>query len=315
MLVGRLNPNEAAQPQIADRKGRSLVKNPHLEELGKFLKARRSELTPADLGLLPGEPGSRRVSGLRREEVATAAAISHDYYSRIEQGRLSPSAPVLDVLTRVLKLTDAEREYVNELADHADRRTEPRRKAPAPRPQIQRLLNQLTLTPAFVVGKFGDYLAWNPLAGALLLDLDAMAPHERNYVRLLFADSRMKDYYADWESMARQGVARLRMQVVDSPNDPRLTQLVGELSIAYPLFQQWWADRHVHKVDNGRKTIYHPDLGEFTFDWDSYYTAGIPDQHVTVWSPEPGSPSEEKLRVLSSWIAQPAQLPENHELT
>lgn len=284
------------------------MKNPHLEELGNFLKARRSELTPADLGLLPGEPGSRRVSGLRREEVAAATSISHDYYSRIEQGRLSPSASVLEALATVLRFTDADRLYVNELAEHAERRTEPRRKTAAPRPQIQRLLNQLTLTPAFVVGKFGDYLAWNPLAGYLLLDLDAMAPRERNYVRLLFTDPRMKTYYDDWESQARSGIARLRMQVADSPNDPRLTQLVGELSIAYPQFRQWWADRHVYKEDNGRKTIHHPKLGEFTFDWDSYRTDGIPDQHVTVWSPEPGSPSEDKLRILSSWLAQPARL-------
>jgi transcriptional regulator with XRE-family HTH domain len=282
------------------------VKNPHLEELGKFLKARRSALSPEDLGLPAGEPGARRVSGLRREEVAAAAAISHDYYARIEHGRLAPSAPVLDALEVVLRLTPAERAYADGLAEHADRRTEPRRKTPAARPQIQRLLDQLTLTPAFVVGKYLDYLAWNPLAGALLLDLDAMAPHERNYVRLLFTDPRMKDFYDDWESMARTGVALLRMQAVDNPREPRLAQLVGELSVGYPQFRQWWADRHVHQQDFGRKSIHHPDLGEFTFDWDSYYWTGDTDQHVTVWSPEPGSPSEEKLRILSSWIADPA---------
>lgn len=280
-------------------------KNPHLEELGKFLMARRSELSPADLGLPSGEPGARRVSGLRREEVAAHTAISHDYYTRIEQGRIAPSDAVLDALANTLHLTSAERTYAEGLAQQVDKRAMPRRRPPVARPQIQRLLDQLTLTPAFVVGKYLDYLAWNPLANALLLDLDAMPPRQRNYLRLLFTDRRMKDYYDDWESMARAGVALLRMQAVENPQDPRLVQLVGELSLASSQFRDWWAGRHVASQDFGRKTIHHPELGAFTFDWDSYYWTGAPEQHVTVWSPEPGSPSEEKLRILSSWIADP----------
>jgi len=281
------------------------AKNPHLEELGKFLMARRSELSPADLGLPGGEPGTRRVSGLRREEVAAHTAISHDYYTRIEQGRIAPSDAVLEALAATLRLTPDQRAYAEGLAQQVDKRTIPRRKPPVARPQIQRLLDQLTLTPAFVVGKYLDYIAWNPLANALLLDLEAMAPHERNYVRLLFTDPRMKDYYDDWESMARTGVALLRMQAIENPHDPRLVQLVGELSLGNPLFREWWGSRHVASQDFGRKTIHHPELGEFTFDWDSYYWTGDPDQHITVWSPAPGSPSEEKLRILSSWLMKP----------
>lgn len=111
------------------------MKNPHLEELGQFLKARRSELSPADLGLPSGERGTRRVRGLRREEVAALAAISHDYYSRIEQGRLAPSEPVLDTLGRTLRLTPDERAYAEGLAKQADRRASPRRKDPLPSSQ------------------------------------------------------------------------------------------------------------------------------------------------------------------------------------
>jgi transcriptional regulator with XRE-family HTH domain len=282
------------------------AKNPHLEELGQFLKARRSELSPTALGLPPGDPGTRRVSGLRRQEVAAQAAISHDYYSRIEQGRLAPSPPVLDALAHTLRLTPVERAYVEGLARQGDRRPSPRRRPAPVRPQIQRLLDQLTLTPAFVVGKYLDFIAWNPLAAALLIDIDKMAPHERNYVRMLFADPRMKDFYDDWEGMARTGVALLRMQVVDNPSDPRLANLVGELSVGHPLFRQWWASRHVASQNFGSKTIHHPELGELTLDWDSFYWSGDPDQHLTVWSPAPGSPSEEKLRILSSWIQQSA---------
>jgi len=279
------------------------VKNPHLEELGQFLRARRSELRPVALGLPAGEPGMRRVSGLRREEVAARAAISHDYYSRIEQGRLAPSEPVLDALAAVLQLTPVQRDYAERLAQRADRRSAPRGRPPSVRPQIQRLLDQLVLTPAFVVGKYLDFLAWNPLAAALLLDIDRLAPRERNYVRMLFADPRMRDYYDDWEGVARTGVALLRMQTADNPTDPKLAALVGELSLAYPLFRQWWADRHVASQQFGQKTIRHPELGELTFDWDSYHWDGDADQHITVWSPAAGSPTEEKLRVLGSWLA------------
>ena len=282
------------------------MKNPHLEELGQFLKARRSELNPTDLGLDPREPGSRRVAGLRREEVAAAVAISHDYYTRIEQGRLAPSEPVLEAIAHTLRLTPDQRAYVEGLAQQADRRTPPQRRTNPVRAQIQRLLDQLTDTPAFVVGKYLDILAWNPLAAALLIDVDKMAPHERNYVRMMFTDPRMKDYYENWESMARTGVALLRMQAVDNPNDPRLAALVGELSLSYPQFRRWWAARNVARQEFGTKTIRHPDLGDLTIDWDAFQWAGDPDQQMIMWSAEPGSPTHEKLRILSSWIQSPS---------
>jgi len=282
------------------------VKNPHLVELGQFLRARRSEVSPADLGLPPADPGTRRVTGLRREEVAAAAAISHDYYTRIEQGRLVPSEPVLQAIAHILHLTPDQRTYIEGLAQQADRRTSPQRRHKQVRPQLQRLLDQLTEVPAFVVGKYLDLLAWNPLAAALLIDVDKMAPHERNYVRMMFTDPRMKDYYPDWESMARTSVALLRMQAADNPADPRLTTLVGELSVTSPQFRRWWAARNVARQDFGTKTIRHPQLGDLTVDWDSFHLAGDPDQHLTMWSAEPGSPTHDKLRILASWITAPS---------
>ncbi|MER7684125.1 hypothetical protein [Streptomyces sp. NPDC097610] len=134
----------------------------------------------------------------------------------------------------------------------------------------------MTLTPAFVVGKYLDFIAWNPLAAALRIDIDKIAPHERNCVRMLFADPRMRDFYDDWEGMARTGVALLRMQAVDNPKDPRLANLVGELSVGCPLFRQWWASRHVASQNFGSKIIHHPKLGELTLDWDRFYWSGDP---------------------------------------
>ncbi|MEV6913254.1 helix-turn-helix domain-containing protein [Amycolatopsis sp. NPDC051071] len=279
------------------------AKNPHLEELGQFLKTRRSELNPADLGLPPGDPGSRRVSGLRREEVAARVAISQDYYARIEQGRLAPSEPVLEAIADALRLTPDQRSYAENLARQAERRTPPGRRSTPARPQIQRLLDQLTDTPAFVLGKYLDILAWNPLAAALLLDVDTKPPKERNYIRMLFTDPRMKDFYDDWGAMARAGVALLRMQAADNPIDPRLASLVGELSLTSPQFRQWWAARHVARDDFGTKTIHHPDLGDLTLDWDAFHWAGDPDQQLITWSAPPGSPTQEKFRLLGSWIA------------
>lgn len=278
------------------------MKNPHLEELGAFLKARRGDLDPTDLGLPPGEPGSRRVSGLRREEVAAAVAISHDYYTRIEQGRLAPSEPVLDAIARVLRLNPDQRAYAEGLAQQADRRTAPRHRSSPVRPQIQRLLDQLTDTPAFVVGKYLDLLAFNPLAAALLGDVDRVPPAQRNFVRMIFTEQRMKDLYEDWESMARSNVALLRMQAVDNPTDPRLAALVGELSMISPQFRRWWAARNVARSDFGTKTIRHPDLGAITVDWDHFIWAGDPDQQLVMWTAEPGSPSHDKIRILSSLL-------------
>ncbi|MDQ0617254.1 MmyB family transcriptional regulator [Arthrobacter globiformis] len=173
------------------------------------------------------------------------------------------------------------------------------------RHKVQRLLDQLTDSPAFVVGKYFDILAWNPLAAAVLLDIDKLPPHERNFIRMTFTDPRMKDYYEDWESMARMNVALLRMQAVDNPTDPRLAAIVGELSLSSPQFRRWWAARNVARQEFGTKTIRHPEHGDFTIDWDAFQRVGFPDQTLIVWSAEPGSATHEKFRILSSWIRSP----------
>lgn len=280
------------------------MKNPHLEELGLFLRARRSELTPDDLGLpTTRDAAARRVPGLRREEVAQSVAISHDYYTRIEQGRLAPSEPVLAAIAHTLRLTADQRDYAEALARQAERRTPPRRRSSPVRPQLQRLLDQLTDTPAFIVGKYLDVIAWNGLASALLADLDAMEPRDRNFVRMVLTNPRVQALYDDWESVARTNVALLRRQAADNPTDPKLAALVGEMSVASPQFRRWWADRHISHPEYGTKTIRHPDPGELTLDWDAFSYTGDPDQQLVLWSAAPGSSSHDKLRILSSWTA------------
>lgn len=189
-------------------------------ELGEFLKARRAELTPARVGL-PDSGTLRRVPGLRREEVAQLAAISTDYYTRVEQGRLQASTPVLTTLARALQLDEDQTAYVLGLATKRRSRT-PRQATQRVRPQLQRLLDQLTDAPALVLGRHMDILAWNSLAAALIKDFDALPRPECNYLRLAFIDPDVRRLFTDWETTARTCVAYLRMDAMQYPDDPRL---------------------------------------------------------------------------------------------
>ncbi|MCW2903499.1 MAG: helix-turn-helix domain protein, partial [Streptosporangiaceae bacterium] len=243
-----------------------MTSNAHLNELGEFLKARRAELSPRTVGL-PETGAPRRVPGLRREEVAQLAAISTDYYTRLEQGRIQASAPVLTALARVLHLNDDQRDYLFGLAGKHNARPRRRTKQKV-QPQLQRLLDDLTTTPAIVMGRRMDILAWNSLAAALVTDFAHIPEKNRNYIRMAFTDPAMRTLYADWETVARTCVAQLRMEAAKYPDDPRLTALVGELSIQDPHFRQWWAAHHVASLSVGTKVLHHPIAGDLTLDWD-----------------------------------------------
>ncbi|QLJ01667.1 helix-turn-helix transcriptional regulator [Streptomyces sp. NEAU-sy36] len=280
----------------------------HLRELGEFLRHRRGELTPAQVGLPERARTQRRVRGLRREEVAELAAISTDYYVRIEQGRLTPSPPVLESLARELRLDHDQRAYVEGLVTQAARashRKTPRRpRRPQVHPHLTRLLGQLTGTPAIVFGPRLDVLAWNPLAAELLCDFAAVPESERNYIRMVFTDPVMRDIYPEWEDVARTCVEVLRMEAGTNPTDPALTALVGELAVADPQFRAWWAEHRVAHQDFGSKRIAHSAVGELTLDWDTFRYAGAPEQQLVLWSAEPGTADAERLAALARGTAQ-----------
>lgn len=272
-------------------------------ELGAFLQARRAELTPRDVGL-PEIGATRRVRGLRREEVALLAAISTDYITRLEQGRIPASSPVLASLARVLRLDDDQRTYLYELAGKGLAR--PRRRAPHKvRPHMQRLLDHLTDIPAMILGRNMDVLAWNALAAALITDFSQIPEGQRNYVRLLFTHPTMRRLFADWEAVARLTVGALRMEAVEHPDDPRLAALVGELSVQDHQFRQWWAAHHVATKGTGTKILHHAVAGEITLDYDTLVSTADPDQQLIVLTAEPGTPSYEALRRLASGAASP----------
>jgi transcriptional regulator with XRE-family HTH domain len=200
-------------------------------------------MSPERVGL-PTARQSRRVPGLRREEVAQLAMISTDYYTRLEQGRLTgASASVLDALASALCLGDDERNYLYKLTNKkVTPRTGPTERV---RPQTQLLLDNLVNTPAMVLGRCLDVLAWNSLAAALFIDFGQVPRRHRNFMRLLFLDAEVRGRYVEWRNMARICVAFFRMAVVERPADPRLAEIVGDLSVHDTDFRTWWAERNV----------------------------------------------------------------------
>lgn len=273
-------------------------------ELGGFLRARRADLTPGQVGL-PDNDALRRVAGLRREEVAQLAAISVDYYTRLEQGRVQASASVLMTLARALRLDDDQQTYLYELAGKTPAR--PRRRQPQRvRPAMRRLLDQLTETPAMVLGRRMDILAWNAGASALFTDFAHIPANRRNYVRLLFTDPVMRALHPDWEDAAQSAVASLRMEAAHDPDERDLAILVGELSVQDADFRTWWASHHAASASYGTKHYHHPIVGDLTLDCDMWESPDGSGQRLMVLTAEPGTPSHERLRILASWTADAA---------
>ncbi|MCO5968953.1 helix-turn-helix transcriptional regulator [Actinoallomurus soli] len=271
-------------------------------ELGEFLRTRRGRVTPEDAGLTP-VPTVRRVPGLRREEVAQLAGVSVDYYVRLERGRdVNVSEAVLDAIARALRLTDDERFHLYALARPVRGRHRPQPPQRV-RPSIHRILETMGDHPALVVGHRTDVLAANRMARALLTDFDALPYRERNMARFIFLDDAARSLYADWETVARSSVAALHLYAGRHPHDPRLAELVGELSVRDQDFRRWWAGHDVARRTHGSKRFHHPVVGDLTLNYDVLAATDDPDQLLGVYTAEPGSPSEESLRLLSAWTA------------
>lgn len=268
-------------------------------ELRDFLRARRARVTPEQAGVRP-HPGPRRVPGLRREELAYLAGVSADYYARLEQGRqLNVSDSVLDALARALRLGDSERDHLHRLA-HRPRRRSSRRSPAAQRvrPGLVHLLAGLDHLPVFVIGHRMDILASNTMAHALLTDFDALPARERNFARYVFLDPTARERFQEWDEMAADTVANLRRYSGRFPNDPRLAELVGELSVKDADFRTWWADHNVHYHTYRVKHVHHPVAGDLVFDCETMLFPDDPGQMINIFAVEPGSVSAESVRLL-----------------
>lgn len=273
-------------------------------ELSDFLQSRRARRQPEDLGLMP-VGGRRRVPGLRREELAQAAALSVDYYVRLEQGRLrNPSAEVVDAVATALALDPSERRYLHNLARPQRAAGQPAHAVPT---TIQTLIDN-TQVPAALYSKRGDVLAWNALAAALITDFGALAPEERNMARLVFLNEEVAARFVEWECKARDLVSQLRMEASRSPHDERLATLVGELTMRSPEFARLWATHPVREKIRGGHRYRHPVVGEFYLRYEAFALPDAPDLSFVCQMADPGSPDEEALRLLASWTAEAARL-------
>jgi transcriptional regulator with XRE-family HTH domain len=271
-------------------------------ELSEFLRTRRARLRPEDTGL-PVFGGRRRVPGLRREELAQLAGVSVDYYVRLEQGRLrNVSATIVDAVATALRLDDAERTHLHNLAKPARRPGRVERAPQRVRPSQRWLLYAMHGAPAYILGRGLDILAWNSLASALFaVDLDALAPRQRNMARLIFLDEGARDLWVDWEEKARITLGGLRMHAGLYPDDPRLAGLVGELSVKSPEFRRWWAEHPVWARTHGSARLHHPVVGELTLGYEAMALPDAPDRSLVTYTAQPGSPDETALRLLASW--------------
>ncbi|MCG7309017.1 helix-turn-helix transcriptional regulator [Brachybacterium sp. ACRRE] len=275
-------------------------------EVREFLMSRRARVTPEQAGL--ADSGNRRVSGLRRNEVAMLADVSVEYYAKIERGHLAGvSDGVLDAVARALQLDDAEREHLFDLARIAHGGAEPvRRRTPrswTPRPGLLRALEVITDGPAFVRNGRMDVLATNPL-GAAFYDHVLDGPGQGNLARFNFLDERSRDFYPDWETAADVSVAILRTEAGRDPRDRQLHDLIGELSTRSEEFRTRWGAHNVRRHGSGTKRFHHHLVGDLTLDYEGLELTAEPGLSFLIYTATPGSESQQRLDLLASWITE-----------
>ena len=279
-------------------------------ELSQFLASRRAKVTPEQVGL--PTYGQRRVPGLRREEVASLAGVSVEYYKRLERGNATgASDAVLEALAGALRLDEAERAHLFDLARAASPIAAQRRRRPVQqrlRPAVQRILDSIG-APAAVSNMRGDYLAANPLGRALYAPLFESREQPPNSARFTFLDPAAEQFFADWEKVAKDVVASLRSQAGRNPYDRALSELVGELSTRSETFRIWWAAHNVRHHQTGTKRLHHPVVGDLELTYEVMQIAADAGLRLAIFTAEPGSRSEAALNLLASWAATPDQLP------
>lgn len=277
-------------------------------EVREFLMSRRAKITPELAGLPAGT--NRRVSGLRRTEVATLAGVSVEYYAKLERGAIAgASSSVLDAIARALQLDDTERSHLFNLARAADgmplsgriRRRATRN--PVSRPSLQWALGTITEGIAFVRDQHQDLLATNDLGRAFYSPVIGDAGRTPNLARFQFLDPASRDFYPDWQVFAEMCVSIMRAEAGRDPNDKGLQDLVGELSTKSDTFRTLWGAHDVRTHGAGTKRFNHPVVGELTLAYEELAITADPGSVLMIYTAEPGSSSAERLRLLASWAA------------
>jgi transcriptional regulator with XRE-family HTH domain len=277
-------------------------------EVRDFLTTRRARLTPEQVGLPATR--SRRVSGLRRSEVAALAGLSVEYYARLERGQIAgASSSVMEALARALQLDETERAHLYDLARAADgipTSGRPRRRTvgkPAERLSLRWALEAITDGVAFVRDPRQNLLAANALGRAFYAPVIGDGGRAPNLARFQFLDPASRDFYPDWDRFAEMCVGVMRAEAGRDPHDRGLQDLVGELSTRSEDFRRLWAHHNVRTHGTGTKRFHHPVVGELTLAYEELAITAEPGLVLLVYTAEPGSPSDERLRLLASWAA------------
>lgn len=277
----------------------------HRAEVSEFLRTRRDRITPEQAGIIGGS--RRRVPGLRREEVALLAGVSVEYYARMERGDLAGvSAEVLDSVAQALRLDEAERDHLDDLARAAGPRPMRRRKKACEKgvtPAFQRFLDAVTGAPVWVRDRRMDFVAANALGRALYAPLFEDPSGRANTARFTFLDPAARLFFPDWEANADGIVATMRTYAGQNPLDKGLTDLIGELVTRSDAFRQRWSVHDVRHHRVGAKRIHHPVVGDLELSYEAMDLPANPDWFMFAYTAEPGSPTEERIRLLGSLAA------------
>jgi transcriptional regulator with XRE-family HTH domain len=281
-------------------------------EIREFLSTRRARITPEEAGL-PAYGGNRRVKGLRREEVAMLAGVSVDYYVRMERGSLAgASDSVLEALADALRLDEAEWAHLFALArESRTRSTRSRRAAPSTiRPAIQQVLDAMTGTPAWVGNGRLDVVAMNRLARALYSPVLADPRRPANMTRFVYLNPEAaEEFFVDYDRIADDAAATLRLEAGRNPHDKALIELVGELSTRSERFRRRWASQDVKFHPSGGKRVRHPVVGQLDLDSESMQLSSAPGLQLYVYTAAAGTPTADALTLLASWAASHDGLP------
>ena len=308
MLAAARPPDQAAPrlgaahpPKTVSSQPRPIYVDGVASELGEFLRARRGQMTPAELGL--AAHGVRRVPGLRREEVALLAEVSVDYYVRLEQGReRHPSAQVLDALSRALNLSDDGRLHLYRLAGLSPRQ----RWLPASErvdTSLLELMDHWPDTPALVLGRAYDVLAANRLGDALFSGF----PYSSNLIIKVFLDPASAAFYTDWPAAAANTVAGFRLAHGAWGDTPRVREVVGQLLRDSPRFTELWARHDARGKTLEVKRFVHPEVGPLTLRMQSFDVRSAPGQQLIIYHAEPGSSTAQGLSLLGTLAATAAK--------
>ena len=276
----------------------------HRRDVRDFLVSRRARVSPEQVGL-PSYGDKRRVPGLRREEVALLAGLSVDYYARLERGSLGgASEAVLEAVARAMRLDDAERQHLFDLARHTTAAPRPPRLKPtaAPRPAVASILAGMTAIPAYARTSRMEIVAANALCQALyggVLDEDRLP---LNLARYLFLDPHSRGFFLDWDHVADDLVGALRAKAGRDPRDKALSDLIGELSTRSDEFVARWARHNVRLHQTARKRLHNRIVGDIELTGNALELPGD-DMTLIAYTADPGSPAEDQLRLLAAWMA------------